>query len=115
MVSSNILNPIRPVGSTVTLICTVEYSPAVTVDIPVIMNTVWTGPAGFMATNIAVQVDATTYVSIMLISSFGIEQSGNYTCAATVSSKYTNSFLSDSNRQSGTTWIGIIGETIMDY
>ena len=113
IVSSNILDPIRPIGSAVTLICIVKYSPAVTVDIPVTMNTVWTGPAGFMATNVAVQIDVTTYVSVILINSFGIEQFGNYTCVATVSSKYANSFLSDSNLQSGSTWVGTIGETLV--
>ena len=33
---------IRPIGSNVTLTCTVELSPVV--DVPVTVNTVWTGP-----------------------------------------------------------------------
>lgn len=102
MVLSNILNPIRPIGSSVTLICTVYLSPAV--DIPVTVNTVWTGPAGFMMTNIAaVAVNATTYISISLIDYFERDQFGNYTCAASVSSRSANSFLSDSNMQAGST------------
>ena len=104
IVSSNILNPILPIGSPVALICTVYLSPAV--DIPVTVNTVWTGPAGFMVTNIAaVEINATTYISITLIDSFGRNRFGNYTCAVTVSSRYANSFLSDSNLQSGTTMV----------
>ena len=39
------------VGSAVILTCTVELSQAV--DIPVTVNTVWTGPAGLMITNTA--------------------------------------------------------------
>lgn len=108
-VSSNILNPIRPIGSSVTLICTVQLSPAV--DIPVTVNTVWTGPTGFMMNNIAVGINATIYISISLISSFGSDQFGNYTCAVTVSSTYANFFLSDSNLQSGTSRVAF-GETI---
>ena len=102
MVSSNILNLIQPIGSSVTLICTVYLSPAV--DIPVTVNTVWTGPAGFMMTNVATLViNATTYISVSLIDYFERDRFGNYTCAATVSSKSVKSFLSDSNMQSGST------------
>ena len=81
------------VGSTVTLTCTVKLSPAV--DVPVTVNTVWTGPAGFSTTNTA-QVMAgstTTYTSTALVSSFGRAQSGNYTCTATVSSRFHSSLV----------------------
>ena len=83
-ISSNIPNPIRPIGSAVTLTCTVELSPAV--DIPVTVNTVWSGPAEFMTVNTA-QPDmgsTTTYTSIAMVNSFGRDQSGNYTCKVTV-------------------------------
>ena len=72
------------VGSTVTLTCTVELSPAV--DVPVTVNTVWTGPDGFMTTNTAQPVmgSTTTYTSTAMVSSFGRDQSGDYTCTATV-------------------------------
>ena len=76
--------PVVPVivGS---LTCTVELSPLV--DVPVTVNTVWTGPDGFMATNTAQPVSGnttTTYASIATVSSSGREQSGNYSCRATV-------------------------------
>ena len=88
------------VGSTVTLTCTVELSPAV--DVPVTVNTVWTGPDGFMATNIAQPVmgSTTTYTCTTMVSSFGRDQSGDYTCTATVSS--TSSFLTNSMGSSST-------------
>ena len=97
IVTSNKTNPIRPVGSDVTLTCTVELSPAV--DVPVTVNTVWTGPDGFTTTNSA-QPDmgsTTTYSSTAVITSLGRNKSGNYACTATVSS--TSPLLTSSNGQ----------------
>ena len=42
----------------------------------------------------------TTYTSTAMVSSFGRDQSGVYTCTATVSS--ASSFITDSGSQSGT-------------
>ena len=86
-VTSDPVSPIRPVGSVVTLTCTVELSPAV--DVPVIVNTVWTGPDGFMTTNTAQPVMGNTYSSSVMVSSIGREKSGNYTCSVSVSSANT--------------------------
>ena len=71
-------------GSSPILTCTVELSPAV--DVPVTVDTVWTGPTGFRTTNTAQPVmgSTTTYTSTATISSIGIDQSGNYTCTMTV-------------------------------
>ena len=101
MISSDPISPIRPVGSDVTLTCTMELSPVV--DVPVTVNTVWTGPA----TNTAQTVmgSTTTYTSTAMISSFERDQSGVYTCTATVSS--TSSFLTDSGSQPGTARITV--------
>ena len=85
------------VGSTVTLTCTVELSPAV--DVPVTVNTVWTGPDGFMTTNTTQTIMGST-TSTVVVSSFGRNQSGEYTCTATVSS--TSSFLTNSMGSSST-------------
>ena len=95
-------SPVRPVGSAVTMTCTVELSPAV--DIPVTVTTVWTGPAGFMTTNTAQPVmgSTITYTSTAMIGSFGRDQSGIYNCAATVSSAISNSFIRDSMSSSST-------------
>ena len=94
-VTSDLDSPIRPVGSaTVTLTCTVELSPAV--DVTVTVNTVWTGPDGFMVNRPAGRVGSTTaYTSTAMVSSFGRDQSGVYTCTATVSS--TSSFFVSSS------------------
>ena len=99
-ISSDPIIPIRPVGSAVTLTCTVEFSTAV--DVPVTVNTVWTGPDRFMTTNTAQSTmgNATTYTSTVMVNSFGRDQSGVYSCTATVSP--LSSFLTGSGPQSGT-------------
>ena len=66
-VTSDPVSPIRPIGSAVSLSCTVELSPAV--DVPVTVNTVWTGPDRFMTTNTAQPVMGNTYSSSVMISS----------------------------------------------
>ena len=94
MISSGPVSPIQAVGSDVTLTCTVELSPAI--DVPVIVNTMLTGPDRYMTTNTAQPVmgSTTTYTSTAMVSSFGRDQSGNYTCTATASS--ISSFISSS-------------------
>ena len=81
--SSSHSNPVQPVGSAVTLTCTVELSPAV--DVPVTVNTVWTGPNGFSENGMAQRMGSTTtYTSTAMVSSFGRDQSGVYNCTAAV-------------------------------
>ena len=95
-VTSVPLGPIRPVGSDVTLTCAVELSPML--NIPVTVITEWTGPAGFMTTNTAQPVvgNGMLYTSTVMVGSFGRNQSGIYTCRATISSVSLNPFISDS-------------------
>ena len=71
---------------TVNLTCTVELSPSV--DVPVTVNSKWSGPDGFVTANTAQPVmgSSTTYTSTVMVRSFGRDQSGNYTCRANVSS-----------------------------
>ena len=98
-------NPIWSIGSDVYLICTVRLSPAV--DVPVTVNTVWTGPDGivFHSDPEAVMENHNVYTSTVTISSFGREQSGNYTCTASVNS--STPFLDDSNSTSHTTEVTV--------
>ena len=102
-VTSNMTNPIWPIGSNVNLTCTVKLSSAV--DVPVTVNTVWTGPAGF-STNVTAQPvtgSTTTYTSTAIVRSFEREQSGNYTCRATLT--FESSFVEASGPKSGITLI----------
>ena len=57
------------------------------VNVPVTVNTMWTGPDNFNRNVMAQQMGSTTtYTSTVMVSSFGRDQSGLYTCTATVSS-----------------------------
>ena len=99
MLSSSIPNPIPPFGSSVTLTCAVELSPAV--DVPVTVNTVLTNAdTGFPTTRTAqvVMGSLTNYVTTFMISSFRTRSdSGLYTCGTTVRLTSTNAYISDSN------------------
>ena len=98
MISSNRTIPIRPVGSTVTLTCTVVLAEYID---SLIVNTQWTGPNGFSENGMVQRMGSnTTYTSTAMVSSFGRNQSGNYTCTTTVSSE--SLFLITSNSQSRT-------------
>ena len=96
MLSSSIDNPIPPFGSSVTLICTVELSPAV--DVPVTVNTVLSTDEGFSNTRTAQPVmgSSTNYAATSIISPFTRNNSGVYTCAATASSPF-NAYISGSS------------------
>ena len=96
----------------ITLFCTVELSPAV--DVPVTVNTVWTGPAEFSTNNTAQPVieSTTTYISAAVVRPFGRDQSGNYTCTATVSSLSHNIFSSTSQSGREVITTGKISESL---
>ena len=96
---------IQPVGSTITMTCTVELSPVV--NVPVTVITEWTGPAGFVVNITAQPVEGSTtnYTSRAVIGSFGRNESGVYTCKATVTSTFP--FLRDSASSSGTSRITV--------
>ena len=109
-VSSNPVSPIRPIGSNVTLTCTVELqSPAV--DVPVTVNVQMSDPAGSPLTTTPLSVSGSTYTTTSMISSFSREQSGLYTCRASISSTFSS--LSDSRPQYAVTKV-TVGETVYD-
>ena len=101
---SNKSNPIRPVGSDVTLTCTVDLDPAV--DVPVTVNTEWTGPDEVtLYSSAPVMKNLTRYISTVNISSFGRNQSGYYSCAADIDISLSFNFLNNTLSQ-------IVNETI---
>ena len=83
-IASNQTNPIRPIGSAVSLTCIVELNLAV--DIPVIVNIQLRDPAGRILTTTTPSVSGSTYTTTATISSFGRERSGEYTCRASIGS-----------------------------
>ena len=104
--TNNISNPIRPIGSSITLICSVELSPAV--DIPVTVNTEWSGPGGVtILLNDTIMQNHTVYISTAVIKSFGRQQSGNYSCSASINPTSPESFLVSSATTTGTTRITV--------
>ena len=99
----NQVNPlmVRPIGSSVTLTCMADLDPAIG-GVPVAVNIQLSDPAGSTLTATTPSVSGSTYSSMATISSFGRDQSGLYTCSATVSPSPSNSFLSGSSSQSET-------------
>lgn len=96
ILSSSTPNPVRPIGSTVNLICIVHMELGLAVDVPVMLTIKWTGPDGFTATNTSrpsMGGTAASNTSRVVFSSFGREQSGIYTCTAILSSSSTNLYL----------------------
>ena len=103
---SNISNPIRPIGSSITLTCTVELSPAV--DVPLTVNAVWSGPYGVtILPNNTIMWNLTVYISTAMISSFGREQFGEYSCNTSISATSPKTFLLSSATVTGTARITV--------
>ena len=69
-------------GSSPNLTCTVELSPAV--DVPVTVNTVWTGPALTTVITTSLMMESLTrFIAIAMVDAV---RNGSYTCQSTVSS-----------------------------
>ena len=79
-------NPILS-GSSPTLTCAVEFSPAV--DIPVAISTAWTGPGESTLTSGAPPVmrSFTHYTSKAKLNYVESADSGNYTCTVSIGGK----------------------------
>ena len=103
-ITSDPVSPVQPVGTNVTLTCNVELDRSV--DVPLTVDTVWNGPDNFNWNIMAQQMgNTTTYTSTVKVSSFGRNQSGDYTCTATVSSM--SSFIISPSPQSATSRITV--------
>ena len=79
-------NPILS-GSSPTLTCTVEFTPAV--DVPVSVSTVWTGPDGstLMSAAPPVMKSLTHYTSDLKLNYVESTDSGNYNCTVSIGGK----------------------------
>jgi hypothetical protein len=85
-IASNQTNPIRPIGSAITLTCMADLDPAIDVPGLVTVNIQLSDPAGRTLTTTTQSVSGFTYTIIATISSFGREQSGTYTCRVSIGS-----------------------------
>ena len=85
-------------GASLTLTCTVELNPSV--DVPVTVNTVWTGPdmTSFTPSDSlpTMMENQTRYTSTVMVDA---ARGGNYTCQATVTSSVM--FVTGSGTLSG--------------
>jgi hypothetical protein len=79
-----------------------DLDPAIDDPGLVTVNIQWSDPAGRTLTTTTPSVSGSTYSSMATISSFGRNQSGVYTCTATVSPSPSNSFLSGGGSRSET-------------
>ena len=95
-ITSNPASPIRPIGSAVTLICTVVLSPAV--DVPVTVNIHLNDPVGSPLITTTPSVSGSNYTSTAMVNSFRREDSGLYMCRVSISS--TLPFIRNSNPKS---------------
>ena len=80
-------------------------------DVPVTVNTVWTGPDGFMATNRSLLTMETRDVFTLLvtIASVGRSQSGDYYCSVSIGS--ASSMIANSRTTTGFTKV-TVGENV---
>ena len=105
-VTSSPTSPIRPIGSDVVLTCIVQLSPAV--DVPVNVAIHLSDPAGSPLITTTPSVSGSIYTSTAMVNSFGREDSGLYTCRASISSNFP--FIRDSKPNSVASKV-TIGET----
>ena len=105
ILSSSIANLILPFGSDVILVCIVVLTSGPGIDVPLNVNfeLLRTDPAGSPLITTHPSVSGSTYSSTAMISSFGRNDSGVYTCRATASSASTNTYISVSNTVSNLT------------
>jgi hypothetical protein len=68
------------------------------IDVPVTVNIQLSDPAGNPLTTTTPSVSGSTYSSMATISSFGRNQSGVYTCTATVSPSPSNKYVNSSSQ-----------------
>ena len=100
-------NPVRPIGYAVNLTCIVHMDLGPAMDAPVILSTVWTGPDEFNAVSISQPIYRAGFSvynisSSAVVSPFRRDQSGFYTCRASlIAGSSTSSYLIDSNTVSG--------------
>ena len=83
-------------------------------DIPVTVNTRWTGPAQRTLTTRTAQPvmgSTTTYISTIMINSFGRDRSGMYSCTSVVNS--LSSFLTSSDLLTGSAHLSNLTVIIM--
>ena len=101
ILSSNTPNPVRPIGSTVTLTCTVHVDLSAAVDLPAIVNIdvlpQFAPHDGVLVTTSQPIIgDTNVYTTTAMVSSFERNQSGSYECLAGLHSALNNTYICES-------------------
>ena len=81
-------NPILS-GTPLSLTCSIEFSSVV--DIPLSINTLWTGPDGSNSEIVPIASSLTHYTSSALFSSAELTDSGEYTCRVNIENEISTS------------------------
>ena len=97
--NSDPVSPIQPLGSDVTLICTVELDPAIVQsDLSLLMVDAQLSRDGTPLALTGPTVTGTTFTYTIQLDSFGRSDSENYTCTATVRPLPTSNYLTGSGQ-----------------
>ena len=101
MVLVDLLYPKVTAGSSTNLSCIVILD--TNIDVPVTVNTMWTGPKGTIITPTSSMMhNFTSYTSTGIVS---VARSGNYTCQASINS--SSQFITGSTMTSGSITITV--------
>ena len=106
-------SPIRPIGTSVTLNCSCDIGqslPTRYLDIGVIVSISLRDPSGRLLANTTPPVTGSLYTSSAMISSFGRDQSGIYTCTASVRASSSFIISTDTSKRKQVTIGKIIDE-----
>ena len=94
-VTSDPPSPIRPVGNSINLTCTVELSTLPHIDINISVSIQLYDPLENTMNSPSPTMFGSTYTSTATLNSFGRAQSGIYTCKAIVSEVPQNPYIND--------------------
>ena len=109
---SDPVSPVRPIGSTVTLTCTVQLSTNSDIDIPLSVALQILRDNSPL-TSFPSSTSGSTYTSSAVVSSFGRDESDNYTCRANVTPMTPNEYLIQST--TSTTVQVTVGKTVLYF
>ena len=109
---SDPVSPVRPIGSTVTLTCTVQLSTNSNIDVQLSVALQILRDNSPLTSSPS-STSGSTYTSTAVVSSFGRDESDNYTCRANVTPMTPNEYLIQS--KTSTTAEVTVGKTALYF
>ena len=89
----------------VILSCRIQLNPAV--NVPVTIETSWTGPDGFTFKDTAMNVFSVYYTSMVNVSSLNLKKAGVYHCTTTVMPSSENEFIMNKGTEENNTTLAL--------